>query len=194
MIRPNIYRQVAELHAAAINQGFLSELGPRFLTLLYEAIDQSPSSVLIVEVEEETVRGFVSGGTGLGPVYRNLFKRLPALVFALWPVIFSYRKIKRIAEVLLHTQKGSSRQLPDAELYSIAVSPVFRGTGVAERLYQSLRAEFSARGIGQFKIVVGDVLAPAQAFYKKVGAIPMASIEVHDGVGSTVFIDAGANR
>ncbi|MEH6874269.1 MAG: hypothetical protein V7849_07670 [Candidatus Competibacter sp.] len=41
-----VYRQVAQLHAENSNQGFLSSLGPRFLTLLlYQAIDES-SSVL----------------------------------------------------------------------------------------------------------------------------------------------------
>ncbi len=194
MIRSHIHRQVAELHAAAINQGFLSELGPGFLTLLYEAIDQRPVSVLIVEVEGTSVRGFVSGGTGLGPVYRNLLKRLPALVFYLWPVMFSFRKLKRIVEVLLHTRKAVSDQLPNAELYSIAVSPEFRGAGVAERLYNNLRDEFAERGIGEFKIMVGDALAPAQAFYRKIGAVPRASIEVHGGVGSTIFVDSGPKR
>lgn len=184
-----IYRQVAELHAAAINQGFLSQLGPHFLTLLYEALDQSPTSVLILETREGRVCGFVSGGTGLGPIYRHLLRRLPALISALWPVIFSPRKLQRIAEVVLHTRKQPEANLPKAELYSIAVSPEFRGAGVAERLYLSLRRAFTERGITEFKIVVGDVLAPAQAFYRKMGAEPKMTLQVHDGVGSTVFLD-----
>jgi len=187
--RHAFHRQVAELHAAAIDQGFLSELGPRFLTLLYEALDQSHGSLLIVDTEGARLRGFVSGGSGLGPVYRNLLTRLPALICALWPVFFSYRKLKRIAEVLLYPSKTRNEELPRAELYSIAVSPEFRGAGVAERLYKRLREEFSARGITEFKIVVGDTLAPAQAFYRKVGATPVAAIEVHDRAGSTVFVD-----
>lgn len=191
MTRPSIHRQVAELHASAISQGFLSELGPRFLTLLYEALDQSAASVLIVEVEGQKVSGFVSGGSGLGPVYWTLLRRFPALLFSLWPVIFSFRKLKRIAEVVLHTRSASADQFPTAELYSIAVSPEFRGTGVAERLYTKLRDEFKARGISEFKIVVGDALVPAQTFYRKVGAVPVSSVEVHDGVGSTVFVDRG---
>lgn len=189
MIRHKIHQRVAELHIAAINQGFLSELGPRFLTLLYEALDKSPTSVLIVETEGERLCGFVSGGTGLGPVYRNLMKYLPALIFALWPVMFSYRKLKRITEVLLHTRQQSDTEFPRAELYSIAVAPEFRGTGVAERLYKSLRNELTARGIKEFKIVVGDTLAPAQAFYRKMGATPRSTIQVHDGSTSTVFVD-----
>lgn len=184
-----IYRQVAELHAAAIDQGFLSRLGPNFLTLLYEAIDQSPTSVLILETKEGRLCGFVSGGSGLGPIYRHLLRRFPALIAALWPVIFSPRKLRKIAEVVLHTRKQPEANLPKAELYSIAVSPEFRGTGVAEQLYQSLRSDFSERGVTEFKVVVGDMLAPAQAFYRKMGAEPKLTLQVHDGVGSTVFVD-----
>lgn len=184
-----IYRQVAELHAAAINQGFLSQLGPHFLTLLYEALDQSPTSVLILESKEGRLCGFVSGGSGLGPIYRHLLRRLPDLISALWPAIFSPRKLRKIAEVVLHTRKQPEANLPKAELYSIAVSPEFRGTGVAERLYQSLRSDFAERGVTEFKIVVGDMLAPAQAFYRKMGAKPQVTLQVHDGAGSTVFLD-----
>jgi len=187
--KPSIYRQVAEMHATTINQGFLSELGPRFLTLLYEAIDQSPSSVLIVEEEAGHLRGFVSGGAGLGPVYRHLLKRMPALIGALWPVFFSPSKLGRVVEVLLHTRKQVAEGLPAAELYSIAVSPEFRGSVVAERLYTALRKAFAERGITDFMIVVGDALTPAQAFYRKMGAEPKTSVQVHGGVRSIVFVD-----
>lgn len=187
-----IYQQVAELHAAAIGQGFFSQLGPHFLTLLYEAIDQSPTSVLIVETREGRLCGFVSGGSGLGPIYRHLLSRFPDLIAALWPVIFSPRKLRQIAEVVLHMRKQPEANLPKAELYSIAVSPEFRGTGVAARLYRNLRSAFAERGITEFKIVVGDMLAPAQAFYRKMGAEPKVTLQVHDGVGSTVFLDRQA--
>lgn len=185
----DIYRQVAELHISAISQGFLAELGLAFLTLLYEALDQSSSSVLIVDAEGHVVRGFVSGGTGLGPVYRNLLKRLPTLIRALWPVLYSYRKLRRLAELILHTRKSTEDGFPSAELYSIAVASEFRGKGVAEGLYNDLRHTLAVRGITNFKIVVGENLKPAQSFYKKMGATPLATIEVHSGARSTVFID-----
>lgn len=186
----SLYRQVAELHAKAIDQGFLSQLGPGFLALLYEAIDQSASSLLVVEREEGRLCGFVSGGAGLGPVYRHLLMHLPTLAVSLGPVLFSPRKLKRVAEVVLHTGKTPPSALPKAELYSIAVTPEFRGTGVAERLYHRLRSALAERGMTKFRIVVGDDLAPAQAFYRKMGAKQVASLQVHDGAGSTVFVDS----
>ena len=186
---PSIYRQVAELHASAIDQGFLSQLGPRFLELLYEAIDASDSSVLLVETRNGRLCGFASGGTGIGPVYRRLLRRLPALIAALWPVMFSPRKLRRIAELLRHSRQPCPAGLPQAELYSIAVAPAFRGSGVAERLYTALRQAFAEREVAAFRIVVGDSLAPARAFYLRMGAVPRTTVQVHQGAASTVFVD-----
>lgn len=42
--RRAIYRAVADLHTQNIDQGFLSTLGPGFLSLLYQAIDKNPES------------------------------------------------------------------------------------------------------------------------------------------------------
>ena len=66
MNKQAIYRRVAQLHAENINQGFLSSLGLNFLMLLYQAIDESPVSVLILAWEDNQVVGFVSGALGLG--------------------------------------------------------------------------------------------------------------------------------
>ncbi|MFD2498817.1 hypothetical protein ACFSTI_08090 [Rhizorhabdus histidinilytica] len=60
---------------------------------------------------------------------------------------------------------------------------------MAERLYAALRAAFAERGIAEFMIVVGDALAPAQAFYRKMGAEPAARIQVHGDAGSVLFVD-----
>ena len=72
------YRCVAKLHAASIDQGFLSTLGPRFLALLYRAIDESPDSVLILAREDDQVVGFVAGTLDMGPVYRGLLRHCRA--------------------------------------------------------------------------------------------------------------------
>lgn len=190
MNNPFVYRQIAELHATAIDQGFLSQLGPRFLTLLYEAIDQSPTSILIVEMEGEYVKGFVSGGTGLAPIFRHLLGRLPALVMALWPVALSPRELFRIAEILMYNFQTKEDTFPKVELYSIAVSPQFRGSGTAVRLYNSLREALAKRGLSEFKIIVGETLLPAQAFYTKMGAVPVGKVTLHGSATSTVFVDS----
>ncbi len=183
------YRQVAELHSAAIDQGFLSQLGPNFLSLLYEVIDKSPTSILIISKENGLVRGFVCGTVGLGPVYRSLLRRLPSLALALLPLIASPKKILRVFEILRHISKTPEEDLPLAELLSIAVTPAVRGSRLATQLYEGLRKAFGDMGIPEFRIVVGKTLGPAQAFYRKMGAMPRAEIAVHGGAVSTVFVD-----
>jgi len=182
-----IYAQVAALHIASIDRGFLSQLGPRFLSLLYAAMDADSQSTLIVEVEQGRVLGFVSGGTGLGSVYRALLARLPSLAWALLPAMLSPKKLYRIAEILLHS-RSEAQELPTAELFSIAVAPAARGTGCAQRLYAELCDYFRGRGIPAFKIVVGQGLAPAHAFYSKMGAEPVSEVEVHAAQSSTVYV------
>ncbi len=188
-------RQVADIHAASINQGFLSSLGPRFLTQLYRAIDRCDDSVLIVEKNGDQVVGFVTGSRGMGAIYRQLLRNGPALCLALAPLIVQPRKVLGILEILRHSRNhDAGAGLPEHELLSIAVVPEFRGTGVAERLYNSLVHHFQERGVHGFRIVVGESLAPAHRFYRRMGAQPAATVEVHAGRSSTIYVHSLPQR
>jgi len=139
----NTLRQVGALHASCIDQGFLSSLGPRFLTVLYRAIDRSDDAVLIVETDGNGVIGFVTGGSGMRPIYRQMIRDWPKLILALLPIVFQPRKVLGILEILRRRDKDDpGSDLPRHELFSIAVAPSARGTGVAERLYDRLTAHF----------------------------------------------------
>lgn len=183
-----VYRELATIHSQSINQGFLPTLGVNFLTLLYESIDADPNSALFFERIDGKVVGFVAGGRGMGPIYRQMFKRWHRLTWALLPAIFNPSKIKRIVEIIWFGRKQKPVPgCPKAELFSIAVLASARGTGVAQRLYQALAQRFAEDGEPAFCIVVGDALAPAHRFYQRMGAVPMAQISVHDGQGSTLY-------
>lgn len=183
-----IYREVAHLHGTCINQGFLPTLGERFLSLLYEAIDADPNSVLFVEVIDGKVIGFVAGGRGMGSVYRQMLKRWPRLIRALLPALVNPMKLKRIVEIVWFSRKQKPvPHSPKAELFSIAVLEKARGRGVAERLYRDLALWFTQQGESSFCIVVGENLAPAHRFYRRMGAVPMAEISVHQGHVSTLY-------
>ena len=193
--RQRIYRQVAALHAANINQGFLATLGEPFLALMYRAIDEAPDSILIVEERDERVIGFVSGGVGMGGIYRKMFQRPVGLAVALLPSLLRPARVWRILEILRYVKQRGPHgpeacpvELPSAELLSIAVAAEARGSGVSERLYRQLEARFREAAVGAFKITVGDALAPAHRFYRKMGARPVGRIEVHRGEGSVVYV------
>ena len=182
------YRQVAALHAACIDQGFLATLGQPFLGLMYRAIDEAPGSVLIVDEAEGRVRGFVSGAAGMGAIYRRMLTHPVRLALALLPSLFRPSRLRRILEILRYGGGPGAQPLPAAELLSIAVDPVWRGKGVAESLYRSLDAHWAGRGVPAFRITVGDALAPAHSFYRRMGAVPVARVEVHAGEGSVVYV------
>ena len=184
-----IYRRVAELHIASIDQGFLPSLGPAFLTLLYRAIDHCEGSILIVEHSEGQIVGFIAGSSDIGEVYRELIRNWASLFVTLIPLIIQPRKLIGILEVLRHNRSNKEKLgLPKNELLSIAVAPKVRGTGVAERLYNALVYYFQEREVHSFRIVVGDSLTPAHRFYRRMGAKPNASVEVHPKKKSTVYI------
>lgn len=189
MDRKGLYREVAKLHAACIDQGFLTTLGIPFLALMYQAIDETPGGVLLVETAEGRVLGFVSGGIGMGPIYRRMLGHPLRLGISLFPVMFRPRAWVRIVEILRYGRgHPAGADLPGAELLSIAVSSGSRGTGVAESLYRQLKDEFQRRGISAFRITVGAALMPAHRFYARMGAKPLMTVEVHAGESSTIYV------
>lgn len=184
-----LYLQVAALHIASINQGFLSTLGVRFVALMYRAIDECESSAVFLDESDGRIVGFVAGASSMRPIYKRMLHYWPALFAALLPSLIKPRRMWRILEILKY---GRARQvndaLPDAELLSIAVDPAYRGQHRADFLYQKLAAYFRGRGDVAFKITVGEALAPAHRFYTRMGAVPMADVEVHEGEISTVYV------
>lgn len=184
----SIYRDVARIHMQCIEQGFLSKLGESFLVLLYESIAADRNSVLFIERSEGHVVGFITGGRGMGSIYRQMLLHWPRLFVALLPTMFKPLKLKWILEVILFSfKKKPTLGYSKAELLSIAVLESARGKGVATRLYRALTDHFSNEGEPAFSIVVGNSLDSAHHFYLCMGAIPVTHITVHDGQVSTLY-------
>lgn len=185
-----VYRRVADLHIACINQGFLATLGPGFLALMYQAVDEGPDSILLVSRDGEQIVGFVAGASGMGPIYRRMLHQWPRLVVALLATVLSPRSLLRILDIVRYSRGSAktSNSLPIAELLSIGVDPTFRGRGHAARLYRSLSDYFRSRNVRRFKIVVGSALEPAHRFYQRMGAVPAAQVEVHSGERSILYV------
>lgn len=186
---PHVWQQVARLHVDNLDQGFLATLGPRFLTLMYRAIDECDSSVLLIEQRNEHVIGFVCGAHSMGPIYRQMLRHWQRLIPSLFPSLLNPRRVWRILEILCYSGKGTAlADLPAYELLSIAVEPSARGQGVSERLYKGLMDHCLEHGIPSFKIVVGESLAPAHRFYQRMGAEVAGETEVHRGETSVVYV------
>lgn len=190
MLSKQEYRQIARIHKEGIFKGFLSTLSLSFLALIYEAIDQSTISELVVVRAKGRIVGFIAGSQDIRDVYRIMLRSPVRLLTALLPAFVSPKTIFRIFETVMFSKKGGvlDFDLPSEELLSISVLPEFRGMGYAEELFKSLVSEFRSRNIGCFKIVVGEALEPAHRFYKKMGARPIGNVTVHKGVGSIVYV------
>lgn len=184
-----LYRQVARLHIAAIDQGFLPQLGDHFLAQLYRAIDESAGSVLITRHDEQgRLVGFVSGGEGMRPILRRMLKRWPLVLWSLVPALTSVRTLARVAELMRRSASAPDGVYPISELFSIAVAPDARQSGHARWLYRQLEEHFRKRGVAAFRIVVGEPLETAHRFYRSMGAEPADTIEVHRGERSIVYV------
>lgn len=184
-----IYVQVANLHAENLDKSFLATLGTTFLREMYRAIDLAENSTLIVEERGAVVVGFVTGGSGMGPIYKAMLKRIWVWAIPLGLRLLSPKRILRVIDILRYGEgDASSSDIPTAELYSIAVSPDVRGEGVAQSLYQRLESYFEGEGVLAFRIIVGGALAPAHRFYQKMGAQTHGEISLHAGEISTLYI------
>lgn len=181
-------RSVANIHHECINLGFLSQLGPGFLFYLYKSIDECNDTVLIIISDNDNVIGFITGATsGLRSVFSHLLKKhLIKILLVLLPHLFSFSKLKRIAEIILHTNENKSNN-PNAELLSLAIQKNYRGSGAAKELFEQLVRDFQNKDIKDFKIIVGEKLGAAHSFYRKMGATEIDTIRVHDTSNSTVY-------
>ena len=96
------YLQIARLHAKSIDQGFLP-LGEDFLAILYESIDTVSGPVLLTEIKNGRVIGFIFGACSLAPIYKRMLPKWPRLVVALLPVLLHPKKLIKVFELLWHT-------------------------------------------------------------------------------------------
>jgi ribosomal protein S18 acetylase RimI-like enzyme len=187
----SIYEEVAQIHIESLKEGFLPSLGHKFLTLLYQSIDECNSSVLIVERQDDEIIGFVAAAESMLPIYSQMCKHFIKLFLYLFPVLIHPYKLMKIIEIFQYTRGASiSDTIPKHELLSIAVKQKYRNCGVAQRLYKKLEEYFFSRGITAFRIVVGNSLKAASKFYLKMGAVMVADINVHRSTKAHIFVQS----
>ena len=174
----------ARLHATQIGEGFLSSLGPRFLTLLYRRIVAWPRSFLLVAEEDGVVVGQAAATEDVGGLYRQFLLRDGLVAGA----VAGPRLLRRWRLVLetLRYPSGES-ELPPAELLAVAVDPDWTGRGIGRALVSAANEELGRRGVANARVVVAASNAPALALYRSTGFRPSASIRVHADTRSEVL-------
>jgi len=189
---PEDIRQIVAIHCREIGQGFLSSLGDKALDLIFSLAIESESGVLLVAkdtAEQGRVCGFILGTTDTGAFYKDflLKKSFSAVVF-LAPKLLSFEKLRKAFETLFYPSRDNLLDLPDAELFDIAVNEQYKGSGLAQLLFREFVIALCCRGVESVKITTGEELTRAQRFYEKLGAEQVASTEVHRGQRTLVYI------
>lgn len=189
MLTKKDYFEISRIHLKEINLGFLSSLGESFLALMYECIDASDKSTLIIVKKNKKIVGFVSGTYSIRSIYIQFLLRFYRVFIILLPFIFFPSKLSKILDVLFVSKKFKKKlNLPKSELLSLAVSKSYQGQGFATSLYEKLIKFFREEKIDRFKIIAGDSLKNAHKFYTYMGAKNIGTIEVHNGSSSIIFI------
>ncbi len=121
-----IYREVALLHIESIKTGFLPSLGVKFLTLMYKCIDESDFATLEIDFCNNELRGFVSGTIGNKSLFVEMLKHPIKLSFSLIPILYNFRKVKKIFNLLNHLSGQERAKYPKPELLTICVNKNFK--------------------------------------------------------------------
>ena len=183
----NDANQVANLHIAGISAGFISSLGIKFVTALYEAIADNKYSFGFVVVDNKVVLGFVAFTTNIASLYKSIIlKNGLRFGFLLAGKLVSFKRIKKVFETIIYPSRIEKLVLPKAELLSIAISDAARGRGLATQLTQRGFAECSKRGIEDVKVLVASMNSPANKLYLKCGFTLAGQIDNH-GVVSNIY-------
>jgi len=187
-LQPAHAEQIAELHIESISTGFISSLGIDFVASLYKAIAQSKSSFGFVAEKDGKVLGFAAFSTNLGKLYKSVILK-KGLLFALLLAgkMFSFERIKKVFETLVYPGRIKKRNLPAAELLSIAVARQERGKGLAGQLIKKGFLHCRKEGIDKVKVLIGADNKPGNRLYLKFGFELVGQI-VNHGVVSNIYV------
>jgi ribosomal protein S18 acetylase RimI-like enzyme len=170
-MRPEDVPEVVRIHLQSFGGFFLSFLGPRFLTLLYEGIISHPRGVALVAETGAGIEGFVAGVTDQSDFYRELVKsrahRFAGASFG--AVVRRPAIIPRLFRALGQSRR-SQRSSAKACLMSIAVRPGTSGKGLGRDLVTGFSAALVERGIFEYCLTTDrDNNDRVNQFYLKLG-------------------------
>ncbi len=181
-------QQVAALHIQCIRTGFISSMGIDFVTYLYEAIVQSNSSFGVVAVRNGKVLGFATFTTNINTLYKSIVWR-KGLKFALLLAghICSLKRVKRMFETLFYPARIKHKDLPSAELLSIAVAGEEQRKGLASQLIEMGFRHYREAGVDKVKVLIGADNKAGNKLYLKSGFEPAGQI-INHGLPSNIYV------
>ncbi len=186
LAKPGDAAAVASLHQQEISFGFLSSLPHMFLAKFYEGIIRYPGGFCVVAEDGGRVVGFITGITDMRAFSRFFLRNFFFSAVFLLPRMIGISTIRKLFESLRYSQHQDD--LPKAELLTMAVVRDFQGRGVAKEMFTLLLGEMKARGVKAFRVLVGEKLQGAIAWYEKQGFRLTESTSVHDKERSRIYL------
>lgn len=180
--------EVAAMHVARIGEGFLVQLGPRFLRRLYARMVRSENAFLLVAESAQQRVGFVGVSLSTRRFYRDFLVHdsLAAGMTALPTVV---RAPRRVLETLRYGVGADGElQLPDSEILAVAAAGHLTGRGVGTALVRSALSELQQRGVRGARVVTGAANDAAIRMYERVGFKRVSRTEVHRGTPQELMV------
>jgi glycosyltransferase involved in cell wall biosynthesis/ribosomal protein S18 acetylase RimI-like enzyme len=181
---------LARLHRE-IPYAFLYNLGDGFLRELYRGlVADREAVVLVAEGNAGGLEGFVAGAPSVSAFYRRfLLKRGLWAGLAALPTVAA--RPTMLAKMVQSARYPSwARDLPPAELLSIATAPAARGRGLGRLLVDAQAAALAKRGVDRMKVLVREENEGANRFYESLGFLPAGKLVLHDRRPSHVWVKA----
>ncbi|MDH7568696.1 MAG: GNAT family N-acetyltransferase [Armatimonadota bacterium] len=162
---------VVAIHLESFPGFFLSFLGPRFLSLLYESLSADAEGVVLVADLHGSTVGFVAGVTSQAGFYRRLLRRRKwAFALAGAGAVLRRPSIAPRLWRALRRPTEASQSAADACLMSIAVRPSTEGKGLGRRLVHAFCEEMRRRGVGAVSLTTDrDHNERVNRFYQQLG-------------------------
>lgn len=159
--------KLAKIHFLELRSDFLPSLGQNFLRLLYSNLIQSKDTYIWVVELNGDIQGFVGGSKNFGNFFQNTIKKnFLQYIFLLLPqVIVRPTILGNIIETFFYAKK-EGKNIPGAELISIAILKNYHRKGLGTKLILGLEKEFKKNGVMQYKLTVNANNLVANLFYK----------------------------
>lgn len=179
---------VATLHISGINRGFISSLGPEFVSGLYEILAEDNESIVLAAREDGKVIGFIAFSKNIKKLYRMaMLKYGVRIAWLLGRKLLSWSRIKKLIGTLFYPFKKNKLNLPETELLSMAVAPEAQGKGIGSMLVREGLAECKRRGVSKIKVLVAADNLAANMLYQKCGFNLVCQTKSH-GIVSNICV------
>jgi len=170
---------VAKIYIEAIDTGFISNLGLKFVSRLHKEIAKSDTGFGYVWVENGKVMGFITGCTDILKLYKSIIKKWIYFLFPLLKHITEFLTIKKMLQTMFYPAKVKDTY-GKAEILAVGLKEEYEGKGIGLELMGRILEEFKKRGIKRVKVLAYDKNVVANNYYVKAGFEPAGKIKHHE--------------